>query len=52
MLLTGPRSGEAFGLKHEPGLLVENVDLRGKRITFLDIKKQERSRDPPVYASS
>ena len=41
ILLTGSRTGEVFGSEHEPGLLVENVDLRGKRVTFLDTKNRK-----------
>lgn len=40
ILLTGCRPGEVFGSAHEPGLLVENVDLRGKRLTLKDTKNR------------
>ena len=40
ILLTGCRPGEVFGSAHEPGLLVENVDLRGQRLTLEDTKNR------------
>jgi integrase len=45
ILLTGCRPGEVFGAKgegwSEPGLLVENVDLKGKRLTLIDTKNRK-----------
>jgi integrase len=45
ILLTGCRPGEVFGSKgdgwEEPGLLVENVDLKGMRLTLVDTKNRK-----------
>lgn len=41
ILMTGCRPGEIFGSEYEPGLLVENVDLRGARLTLIDTKNRK-----------
>ena len=41
ILLTGSRPGEVFGSEHEPGMLVENVDLSGQRVTHLNTKNRK-----------
>lgn len=45
ILLTGCRPGEVFGGKgegwEEPGLLVENIDLEGARLTLVDTKNRK-----------
>lgn len=40
MLLTGCRPGEVFRTKFEPGLLVQDVDLEGGRMTLPDTKNR------------
>ena len=49
ILLTGCRPGEVFGNAHEPGLLVKDVDLLGKRLVMVDTKNR---RDHDVALSS
>jgi integrase len=41
ILLTGCRPGEVFGSEYEPGLLAQDVDLVGDRLTLLDTKNRK-----------